>query len=234
MTSDAPKHEMARRLDAFVDAAFAFAVTLLVAGGGDPPSTLGEMRAMLLNAPAYGASFALIVMFWLSYRDLGRLWPLRDGLSTALSLAVVFVVLLYVFPLRLMMSSALHALSGGVLPGGDLGQGTDDLRFLYVAYGAGGMVLSLLFAALYRHHLGQGEAGPAQALSARIWIQNWLILSAASLASILMALAAPEAIAEWAPGFTYMSVPLLIGITSFLHAREMSRGAGVDSESDAP
>ena len=228
--TDTLKLEMARRLDAFVDAAFAFAVALLVAGGGDPPTTLGEMQMMLLSAPAYGASFALIVLFWLSYRDLGRLWPLRDGLSTALNLGVVFVILLYVFPLRLMMQSALHALSGGILPGGDLIQRTEDLRFLYVAYGAGCLSLSLLFAALYRHHLKQGVAGPIQAVSARIWIQNWMILSGASLTSIVVALTAPDAIAPWAGGVVYMSVPALIGISSVFHARAMSRAAQVDTE----
>ncbi|WP_428150081.1 TMEM175 family protein [Brevundimonas sp.] len=232
--TDTPRLEMARRLDAFVDAAFAFAVTLLVAGGGDPPSSLAEMRAMFLSAPAYGASFALIVMFWLSYRDLGRLWPLRDALSTALSVALVFVVLLYVFPLRLMMQSALHALSGGILPGGDLINGIEDLRFLYVAYGAGCLSLSLMFAALYRHHLKQGTASPVQAVSARIWIQNWIILSAASLASILIALTAPDAAAPWAGGFVYMSVPALIGIASIFHARAMSRATQVDSAATGP
>ncbi len=220
---------MARRLDAFVDAAFAFAVTLLVAGGGDPPTTLDEMRAMFLAAPSYLASFALIVMFWLSYRDLGRLWPHRDGLSTALSLGVVFVVLLYVFPLRLMMESALHAMSGGLLPGGDLIDTMDDLRFLYVAYGGGCLALSLLFAGLYRHHLKRGDAGPTQTVSARIWIQNWIILSCASLASIVIALTGPESIADWAGGFVYMSVPVMIGIASVFHARAMSRAARTES-----
>lgn len=232
--TETPKLEMARRLDAFVDAAFAFAVTLLVAGGGDPPTTLVEMRAMFLSAPSYLASFALIVMFWLSYRDLGRLWPHRDGLSTALSLGVVFVVLLYVFPLRLMMESALHAMSGGILPGGDLIDSIDDLRFLYVAYGGGCLSLSLLFSALYRHHLKQGAAGPTQAVSARIWIQNWIILSGASLASIVIALTAPESVADWGGGFVYMSVPVLIGISSFLHARAMSRAPVIDTEATAP
>lgn len=220
---------MARRLDAFVDAAFAFAVTLLVAGGGDPPTTLDEMRAMFASAPSYLASFALIVMFWLSYRDLGRLWPHRDGLSTALSLGVVFVVLLYVFPLRLMMESALHAMSGGFLPGGDLIDTMDDLRFLYVAYGGGCLALSLLFAGLYRHHLRKGDADPTRTVSARIWIHNWIILSGASLASIVIALTAPEGVADWGGGFVYMSVPVLIGISSFLHARAMSRATNVDT-----
>lgn len=227
------KLETARRLDAFVDAAFAFAAALLVAGGGDPPSTLADLKATLLSAPSYAAAFALIVMFWLSYRDLGRLWPQRDGLSTALSLAVVFVVLLYVFPLRLMMESALHAFSGGVLPGGDLIGELADLRFLYVVYGSACLMLSLLFAGLYRHHLSKGEPTGGEAVSARIWIVNWMILSGASAASMATAMAAPEAAAAWAPGFVYMSVPVLIGISRFLHARAMSRAASVDTGATA-
>jgi len=232
--TDTPKLEMARRLDAFVDAAFAFAVTLLVVGGGEPPTRLSEMQDMFMRAPAYAASFALIVMFWLSYRDLGRLWPLRDSLSTALSVAVVFMVLLYVFPLRLMMESALHSMTGGFLPGGDLVNSIADLRFLYVTYGAGCLALSLLFAALYRHHLRQGEATPAQELSGRIWIMNWIILSAVSLASLAIALIAPDDITTWAGGFVYMSVPILIGITSAVRARTMSRATQVDIEATGP
>lgn len=234
MTDIDTRHEMARRLDAFVDAAFAFAVTLLVAGGGDPPANLSELTGMILRAPAYGASFALIVMFWLGYRDLGRLWPFRDALSTGLSLAVVFVVLLYVFPLRLIMESAFHALSGGLLPGGDLVDGLPDLRVLYIAYGAGCLVLSGLFAALYRHHLGQGEASPSQALSGRIWIANWSILAVVSLVSIVLAAVAPDGVATWAPGFVYMTVPLVIGITMPIRARQMRAAAMIDTQAPAP
>jgi len=229
------KDDMARRLDAFVDAAFAFAVTLLVVGGGDPPASLSELSDMLLRAPAYGAAFALIVMFWLGYRDLGRLWPHRDGLSTALSLAVVFVVLLYVFPLRLIMESALHALSGGILPGSALAGGLSDMRFLYAAYGFGGLILATLFALLYRHHLGQGEVSAARTHSARIWIGNWSILALVSLASILLAVWAPDRFATWMPGFVYMSVPILIGLTMTLRDRRMSDAPGeIDTGATSP
>jgi uncharacterized membrane protein len=47
------------RLETFTDAAFAFAVTLLVAGGGDSvPMNFGEMTAGLKQIPAFAASFA--------------------------------------------------------------------------------------------------------------------------------------------------------------------------------
>lgn len=232
--TDPSRDEMARRLDAFVDAAFAFAVTLLIVGGGEPPARLSELTDMLLRAPAFGAAFGLIVMFWLGYRDLGRLWPHRDALSTGLSLAVVFVVLLYVFPLRLIMESALHAASGGLLPGNALVESPADLRFLYCAYGAGCFALATLFAALYRHHLKQGEATPDQSLSGQIWIANWSILALVSAASMALAVAASDRIAIWAPGMVYMTVPVLIGATMALRFRRMAVSTAVDTGGATP
>ena len=226
------KDDMARRLDAFVDAAFAFAVTLLIVGGGDPPQTMDEMSGMLLRAPAYAGAFALIVMFWLGYRDLGRLWPHRDALATGLSLAIVFVVLVYVFPLRFIMEAAFAALSGGALPGSPLAEDADDLRFLYVAYGAGCLALSTLYALLYRHHLRRGQPVPDLALTGRIWISNWSILAIMSASSVILALAAPGDVARWAPGFIYMGIPVLIGVSVALRAREFSAVSGTTDPVD--
>jgi uncharacterized membrane protein len=220
---EASKNEMARRLDAFVDAAFAFAVTLLIVGGGDTPERFSDLSAMLLRAPAFAAAFALIAMFWLGYRDLGRLWPHRDGLSTALSLAIVFVVLLYVFPLRFIMEAALHALSGGWLPGTRLAETLQEQRYLYVAYGAGCLVLSVLYGTLYRHHRGQGEPTPDQALTATIWIGNWSILAGVSGISMLLAAVAPDDFASWAPGMIYMVIGPLIGLSMALRFGRRSR-----------
>jgi uncharacterized membrane protein len=226
---EASKDEMARRLDAFVDAAFAFAVTLLIVGGGDTPERFSDLSAMLLRAPAFAAAFALIAMFWLGYRDLGRLWPHRDGLSTALSLAIVFVVLLYVFPLRFIMEAALHALSGGWLPGTRLAETLQEQRYLYVAYGAGCLILSVLYASLYRHHRGQGEPTPDRDLTAAIWIGNWSILAGVSGVSMLLAAAAPDDFASWAPGVIYMVIGPLIGLSIALRFRRRAGPKPLDS-----
>jgi uncharacterized membrane protein len=223
--------DMARRLDAFVDAAFAFAVTLLIAGGGDPPGSLEELSDVLLRAPAYAASFALIAMFWLGYRDLGRLWPTRDRLSTTLSLGVVFLVLLYVFPLRLMVESAFHALSGGRLPGGDLAGSFAEVRNLYLIYSSGFLVLSGLFAALYGHHLRLRPITETQATDGRSWLINWTILMSVALLSVLTAALAPPRIAVWAGGMVYMLIPIAIGVVSWIEKpRRAPTGAPVDTD----
>ena len=55
------------RLDAFTDAAFAFAVTLMVAGTGGMAPDYRQLEASLAGAPSFLIAFALIAMFWLAH-----------------------------------------------------------------------------------------------------------------------------------------------------------------------
>lgn len=50
------------RLDAFVDATFAFVVTLLVISVGDLPASLDALRTALWRVPAFAGSLVLIAM----------------------------------------------------------------------------------------------------------------------------------------------------------------------------
>ena len=56
------------RLDTFIDAAFAFVLTLLVISFDEIPSNYAEMMAAVKRIPAFAASFALLMMFWLPHR----------------------------------------------------------------------------------------------------------------------------------------------------------------------
>ncbi|APZ97158.1 hypothetical protein BWQ93_00600 [Sphingopyxis sp. QXT-31] len=55
------------RLDAFTDAAFAFAVTLMVAGTGGMAPDYRQLEATLAGAPSFVIAFAIIAMFWLAH-----------------------------------------------------------------------------------------------------------------------------------------------------------------------
>jgi len=60
------------RTDAFVDAAFAFAVTLLVIAIGHVPASVGDLVQALRGVPAFAASFFVIARFWQSHRHWSR------------------------------------------------------------------------------------------------------------------------------------------------------------------
>ncbi len=51
------------RTETFVDAAFAFSLTLLVIFHNDLPQTVAELRAALLRVPTFVLCFAMLALF---------------------------------------------------------------------------------------------------------------------------------------------------------------------------
>lgn len=217
----------AARLDAFVDAAFAFAVTLLVLAGGDAPSSMADLQGLLARAPAFAGGFALIALFWVAHREFGRVTPRRDPLSVVLSLAVVFVVLLYVFPLRMLMDG-FAAFVTGVRPAGAdaMLSSWRDLQTLYLVYGGGFVLLSLLYVALFAHALKQAAPGEPRETAAE-WRVTWAITAAAGVLSVVVALAVPIRSAPWAPGFAYTAIPVALGLRGWLAGRRSRRASAL-------
>ena len=97
-------HERLRSADdrLWGNAAFAFAVTLLVISFDAIPDSAQAMLEALKGVPAFGASFALLVMFWWAHASWSRRYGLDDGVTAVLSCVLVFTVLVYVYPLRFM------------------------------------------------------------------------------------------------------------------------------------
>jgi uncharacterized membrane protein len=214
------------RLDAFVDAAFAFAVTLLVIGGGQAPTGWPDLIQALARTPAFAVSFLLIARFWLGHRAYTGLVAERSGWSTGLSLAIVFVILVFVYPLRLLTDAGAHYLSGGRLPGGELVQTFEDLARLYAIYGLGFAVLSLLYAALYAEALFAKSPAPTTAQRRELidWAGSWGICAAAGLLSAALAWFGPLRQAPWLPGVTYFAIPVGIGLWAFIDSRRKPPG----------
>lgn len=209
MTEEERARDSARRLDGFVDAAFAFAVTLLLITGVQPPGSMAELETALLRIPASAAAFALIAMFWMGHRAFSRLAAARDGRSVLTSLAIVFVVLVYVFPLRLLTEAAFYWASGGRLPGEGLIHSLADLRGLYLIYGVGFTVLSGLYALLFAGAIRLAE-GPEARKATEAHAAAWVICAGAGVLSAILALAVPLHRVPWLPPFTYSLIPVFV------------------------
>jgi hypothetical protein len=205
--------EAAKRLDAFVDAAFAFAVTLLVIAGAESTTSIGALWTAVGRIPASLGAFALIGMFWLAYRDFGKIAPRRDRISTLTSLAIVFVVLVYVFPLRMLVESAFVWVSGGHLPGQAIIATRGDLLLLFRVYGLGFATQCGLFVALYGHAVRAADrmgVTPAHVQSARTSSEIWTIIAVSGALSAGLTLL-PQA-PFWLPGAAYWFIPLAISV----------------------
>ena len=194
---------MTNRLDNFTDAAFAFAVTLLVIGGSEAPTNYAMLADAVAEVPTFAIGFAIIAMFWFahvrwrSYRGEG------DWLSALLSVLLVFLVLIYVQPLRAMARSFATFLGGGGAPFvGDIGD-------LFLVYGAGFVAMAAATTALFL----EARRNPALTGETRAAVRGetliWSILVATGLVSILLCLF--EATERLAP-LAYATLPISIGL----------------------
>jgi hypothetical protein len=140
------------RIEAFVDAAFAFAVTLLVISFNAMPDSAQALVEALKGVPAFAASFSLLAMLWWQHADWSRRYGLDDGRSVLLSLLLVFLVLVYVYPLRIIFTAFFGWVTNGWLPTGiAIDNLPHDLTLMFLAYAVAWTTLGFVVVALYRH-----------------------------------------------------------------------------------
>jgi len=191
------------RLDNFTDAAFAFAVTLLVIGGSEAPTSSAMLAAAMAEVPAFAIGFAIISMFWFAHVRWRAYRGEGDSLSALLTVLLVFLVLIYVQPLRAMARSFSSFLGGGGAPF------TGDVGDLFLVYGAGFVAMAATTAALF----WEARRNPALDEEGRWAVRGerfiWLILFVTGLVSI--ALTRFEATEDFAPA-VYATLPFTIGL----------------------
>ncbi|MGC2697560.1 MAG: TMEM175 family protein [Candidatus Angelobacter sp.] len=142
------------RLEAFTDAVFAFAVTLLVVSL-EVPHTFTELVAAMKGFVAFAICFAILVQVWYFHYKFSRRYGLQTVYTIVLNSALIFVVLFYVYPLKFLFTLAVGGLSRGLtLPEEQLGHMVStyhDLSLLWLIYSAGVIAVYLLFALLYQY-----------------------------------------------------------------------------------
>ncbi len=199
------------RIEVFVDAAFAFALTMLVVAGNDVPKDFSELVTALKGVPTFAATFLMIVMFWSAHRGWSRRFGLEDGVVVWLSFGFVFVMLIFVYPLRMVFSSMFHFFSAGWLPSEVAIESAWEMRLLFAVYGAGFFLLSVNVIALNAYALRMRAALGLSALEAhdtRAQILGWIGPAAISLLSVLLALTLPGGALSLA-GFVYFALAVI-------------------------
>lgn len=212
------------RLEAFVDAAFAFALTLLVISFDAVPQSFDELAAALRSVPAFLFAFSILAMFWVAHRN----WSIRYGLDTTfatlVSLALIFILLVYVYPLRAMATATISAVSGGWLPSEFAIDHIGEVRGLFAIYGFGFFASNLCIVLLNGHALRRAKSlalTPQEALLTRHEILAWSIVGSFGLLSALLAATLPERLIGLA-GWIYLGLAVVMPIFSFVAGRQFS------------
>lgn len=200
------------RLEAFVDAAFAFAVTLLVIASDAIPRDAAELAGALKRIPAFAASFTLIALIWYQHNRWSRRFGLDDARSVLLSLLLVFLVLVYVYPLRALFAGLFGWITRGALPSEFRIDSLSSLRLMFVTYGVAFGSLGLVIVALNAHALSRrDEIGldEREVEVTRQEVAGWLMAPATGFASVALALLMRDNWPGWAlglPGLAYFGM----------------------------
>lgn len=207
------------RLETFVDAAFAFALTLLVIFFETLPTSFEELREALRRVPTFVFCFVLLALFWSAHNRWSRRFGLDDATSTVFSLGLVLVMLVYVYPLRMVVSSGLWLATGGFVPTELVITGPDavvDLQWAFIIYGVGFGLMAFTLLMLNRHALRRAEALGLDELE-RHDARTDLVIQAILLASALVSIATsvvmmqvpPERVGYLLSGLAMFTYPLL-------------------------
>ena len=216
----------ATRLEAFVDAAFAFALTLVVIAGNDIPASVDELVLAMKSVPAYAGCFLLIMRCWSAHADWSRRYGLDDATSRRLGVLLVFLVLIFVYPMRMVFSSLFNALTGGYLPTGFSINSASDVPAMFIMFAVAFGLLGAVMTALYWHAWRLRDAldlSLHERARTRFEMMNWGAVPVVAVLSLVLAVTIP-AVPEsgvWLgmPGFVFF----LLNLAPLLLARVAER-----------
>lgn len=146
-------HEVTR-VEGFSDAVFGFAVTLLIVSL-EVPHTSTELLETMRGFGAFVITFFMLAGLWYSQFTFFRRYGLEDRVTVVLNLALLFMVLFFVYPLKFVFAVLLgdfrmrqkiesaHGLVPVVLP--------EHKPLIFAIFGAGFAGVMLLFTLLYLH-----------------------------------------------------------------------------------
>jgi len=199
-------HEVSR-LEGFSDTVFAFALTLLVVAL-EVPHDYEKLMQLMMGFPAFACCFALLIWIWAQHNTFFRRYGLQDAYTMALNSALLFVVLLYVYPLKFMFDS----LFGHFLPTGTGAARMEPYQLANASavYAGGFISLFAVFALLYHHAYASREKlalSELEVFDARTAIGHQLVSMGVGMLSLLMASFAPLSLAPISPMVFFLMGP---------------------------
>jgi uncharacterized membrane protein len=200
------------RLETFIDAAFAFAITMLVIASQQIPDDIETLLAAFKNVPAFVTSIIVLGIFWRGHWLWSRRYGLEDGVSIFISWAMIVTMLIYIYPLKAVFSSMWFFLSGGLV-GHVLGAHSESqVRALFTLFASGftAIALEMVFLNLRAWQLREPLRLNARERAMTFHeVTGWSIPVGVGLVSLILALCLPRAEIDWS-GWIYFSMIILV------------------------
>jgi len=219
------------RLENLSDIVFAFAISFLVATA-ETPETFDELVAALIDFVGVGLGFAILLFVWHTHYIFFRRYGLEDGKTVLLNGLLLFLILVYVYPLQFLFSFQMDFVTGQFETGQEISRvlSFEDTPALSAIYAVGYGAVFGVFTMLYRHAFRKADEldlSPVERVLTRERITLGAMNVGVALAAIVFSFSVPLV---WSPmvGLVYFSIwPLSVFIRR-RYQREMDDLTGID------
>jgi len=203
------------RLETFIDAAFAFAISMLVIAAQQIPDNIQALLAAFKNVPTFVCCIAVLGIFWRGHWLWSRRYGLEDGVSILISCAMFVTILILIYPLKAIFGAMWNLLSSGqVGQPFSLHTTESEARTIFAIYALGLIALSaeILLLNLRAWQLQEPLRLNAREKFFTRWeVFGWSMPMTVGLVSLVLALTLPINQIAWS-GWLYFSMAILVPI----------------------
>jgi uncharacterized membrane protein len=212
------------RLETFIDAAFAFAISMLVIAPQQIPDNIQTLLAAFKNVPTFVCSIAVLGIFWRGHWLWSRRYGLEDGPSILISWAMIVTILIFIYPLKAIFGSMWYLLSSGQV-GQRLSLHTTEsqARAIFAIYALGLIAISaeILLLNLRAWQLREPlRLNTRERLMTRGELTGWSVPVSVGLVSLFFSFTLPIEKIAWC-GWVYFLMAIILRVHWFWHRRRL-------------
>ncbi|WP_421791464.1 TMEM175 family protein [Hyphobacterium sp.] len=204
------------RLENLSDIVFALSLTLIVASS--VPTNFDALVALWREAIAVAFCFALILLIWSKHHAFHRRYGLDDGPTVFLNSIVLFLIMIFAYPLKYLALFMVNFFTGYFESGPQIMavMPLDRVDIFITIYSVGYAAVFGIFALLYAHALKRAddlELTEAERILTRLEVDQGISAIIISSLAAIIALSLPD---RWSPvgGATYFLIgPVMMWLT---------------------
>src|SRR5881227_1680216 len=212
------------RLETFIDAAFAFAISMLVIAAQQIPDNIQALLAAFKNVPTFVCSIAVLGIFWRGHWLWSRRYGLEDGVSILISWAMIVTILIFIYPLKAIFGAMWNLISSGQV-GQPFSLHTTEpqVRTIFAIYALGLIAISAEVLLLYLRAWQLREPlrlNVRERLMTRGELSGWSIPVGVGMISLLFSFTLPIEQIAWC-GWVYFLMAIILRVHWFWHRRRL-------------
>ncbi|QNL18605.1 DUF1211 domain-containing protein [Hyphobacterium sp. CCMP332] len=223
------------RVENFSDIVFALSLTLIVASS--VPTTFDNLISLWREAIAVAMCFALVLLIWSKHHAFHRRYGLDDGPTVLLNAVVLFLIMIFAYPLKFLALFLVNFFTGYYRSGAEIAAvlPLEQVQWFIVIYALGYAAVFGVFALLYAHALKRAddlELSPAERILTRLEVHQGLAAIAISGLAALTALLLPDQFSPMGGCVYFLIGPVMIFLTRRARQRadavQAAAGGSVD------